>query len=326
MRVELQILKNEFLRILISAGFTSKKAETIADIFVSNSRDGVYSHGLNRFPSFIENIKKGLVIVHAEPSLEESFGSIERWNGNLGPGMLNAKICMNRAIELAKEKGIACVALRNTNHWMRGGTYGMQAAEQGCISISFTNTIANMPVWGGTEPRLGNNPLVIAIPRNNGHIVLDMAMSQYSYGKLGEYKLKGQDLPFDGGFDQNDELTKSPTEIIESQRILPVGLWKGAGLSLVLDVLSSVLSHGNSTAKISETGEEFGVSQVFICLYQQEISEQTISEIIAYAKTSVSEEQDALVYPGESAMKKRKENLSMGIPVDIDIWNQVLKM
>ena len=70
-----------------------------------------------------------------------------------------------RAISIAKENGIGCVVLKNTNHWMRGGTYGWQAADAGCIGICFTNTIANMPPWGGKEPKLGNNPLVIAVPR-----------------------------------------------------------------------------------------------------------------------------------------------------------------
>lgn len=55
---------------------------------------------------------------------------------------------MDRAIELASDHGIGPVALRNANHWMRGGSYGWQAAEKGYIGICWTNSIAVMPPWG----------------------------------------------------------------------------------------------------------------------------------------------------------------------------------
>jgi len=155
MRLPFHQLKAEFKRVLIKLKFTDDKAEACAQIFAENSRDGVYTHGLNRFPSFVEYVQEGLIIPQAEPTLVDQMGAIERWDGNLAPGILNAAFCMDRAIALAKENGIGCVAIRNTNHWMRGGTYGWQAADARMISISFTNTIANLPPWGGIDPRLG---------------------------------------------------------------------------------------------------------------------------------------------------------------------------
>ena len=108
---------------------------------------------------------------------------------------------MARAIALSREHGIGCVAMANTNHWMRGGTYGWQAADAGVIGICWTNTMPNVPPWGGAEPAIGNNPLVIAVPRAKGHVVLDMAMSQFSYGALESYRKRGELLPVEGGFD-----------------------------------------------------------------------------------------------------------------------------
>ena len=90
---------------------------------------------------------------------------------------------MERAIALGREHGMGCVALANTNHWMRGGTYGWQAVDAGAIGICWTNTMANLPAWGAAEPRVGNNPLVIAVPHARGPVVLDMAMSQFSSGR-----------------------------------------------------------------------------------------------------------------------------------------------
>jgi len=327
MRIPYNQLQAEFKRILISLDFTTDKAEKCAAIFASNSLDGVYTHGLNRFPVFVQHVKDNMVKPGAEPTREAGMGAIEQWNGNYGPGMLNAGLCMTRAVELAKDNGIGCVAIKNTNHWMRGGTYGWQAAEAGYIGICFTNTIANLPPWGGLDPRLGNNPLVIAVPRKNGHVVLDMAISQYAVGKLYQYQAKNEALPFPGGYDSEGNLSTDATAILQSQRLLPVGFWKGSGLSLVLDLLATVLSGGNSTAKITATGKEAGISQVFICIKPQsdEHTSALIEEIIAYTKTSTPEhEGGAITYPGENTLLTRERNLKEGVLVDEKIWNTVL--
>ena len=143
--------------VLVSAfrkySFTKENAELLAKIHSESTLDGINSHGINRVPIFLDYITKGLVKINSTPSIVASMGSIERWEGNLGSGVLNAITCTDRAILLAKEHGIGMVALRNTNHWMRGGTYGWRAAEQSCISIMFTNTTPNMPAWGGKENR-----------------------------------------------------------------------------------------------------------------------------------------------------------------------------
>ena len=113
---------------------------------------------------------------------------------------------MAAAIGLSRAHGIGCVALANTNHWMRGGTYGWQAADAGCVAICWTNTLPNLPPWGADMPRIGNNPLVIAVPRAAGHVVFDIAMSQFSYGALESYRKRGELLPVDGGFDAAESL------------------------------------------------------------------------------------------------------------------------
>jgi 3-dehydro-L-gulonate 2-dehydrogenase len=329
MRIPFEKLYSEFNRILLSLNFTAEKAEVCARIFAENSRDGVYTHGLNRFPGFVQYVKEGLVDKDAEPTAKGAFGSLEQWNGNSGPGVLNARFCMDRAINLAKENGIGCVALKNTSHWMRAGAYGWQAADAGMIGICFTNTIALLPPWGGIEPRLGNNPLVIAVPRKEGHVVLDMAVSQYSMGKLAQYQTKGEDLPLPGGYDAAGNLCTNPNEILESKRLLPIGFWKGSGLAMVLDLLAAVLSQGNSTAGISQSEKETGVSQVFICVKPQNntYTEEIIEEIINYTKSSKPERDGGEIsYPGENTLKTREKSIREGVLVDEKIWERVLNL
>src|SRR5258706_2411115 len=121
------------LRVLLKIGFEIERATLCARLFTDTSRDGVYSHGLNRFPRFMDTIRTGVIDIHAQPRFVAGFGALERWDGRGGPGNLNAYECMERAISLSRKHGIGGVALANTNHWMRGGSYGWQAADAGVI-------------------------------------------------------------------------------------------------------------------------------------------------------------------------------------------------
>jgi 3-dehydro-L-gulonate 2-dehydrogenase len=331
-RIPADKLRSEFFRILVNVGFTAKKADQCARIFNQNSIEGVYSHGVNRFPRFINNVKAGYVKPDAVPSLVNRMGSLEQWNGNLGPGPLNAAFATERSMELAHENGIGMVGLANTNHWMRAGTYGWQAASKGFVLICWTNTCPNMPAWGATDPRLGNNPFVIAVPYKNEAIVLDFAMTQFSYGKMETYKSEGRQLPYPGGYNKEGNLTTDPDEILQSWRPIPVGYWKGASLSLLLDILAAILSGGLSTSQVSNCVTEHSLSQVFIAINLKSLInfpaiENSITQILEDLKGSKPENEAAQIrYPGENVVKIRDNNLKEGIPVNRDIWEKILSM
>ena len=328
MRITYQELFETLSRVLLKVGFEERRAALCARLFSETTLDGVYSHGLNRFPRFLRMIENGSIDVQAEPELTVSYGSLERWDGCRGPGNLNAYKSMDRAISLARTNGTGCVALSNTNHWMRGGSYGWQAAEACMIGICWTNTLPNLPPWGATDARLGNNPLVIAVPRASGHVVLDMAISQFSFGALESYRERGEQLPVEGGFDSQGNLTRDPAEIEKSGRVLPVGYWKGSGLSLVLDTMAALLSGGLATHQIPTDPErETGISQVFIAInlsaldrngYAERLADQIIESLQAPSKDSVH-----IRYPGEKTLQTRKENMERGIPVEEAVWDEV---
>lgn len=325
-------MKNEFFRILKDIGFNSIKAEKCADIFTVNSLEGIYSHGVNRFPRFVKNVKDGIVIPDAEPWPVHSWGALEQWNGNLGPGPLNALMATDRACEIAGKNGIGLIAMANTNHWMRGGTYGREAAQKGFAFIGWTNTEANMPAWGAKDPRLGNNPLVIAVPAGEEPVVLDFAMTQYSYGKMESFSIEGKNTPYPGGYDHSGKLTQNPDEILMTRRALPIGYWKGSGLSLLLDILAAILSSGLSTREVTRLKYESSLSQVFIAVDIKNLPNSsstgaTIKAILDDLKNSVPADPDSPVrYPGESVPGNRKRNLEKGIPVNKKVWETILSL
>ena len=315
-------------------GLRGDRAALCARLFAETTRDGVYTHGLDRFPRFAEMVGNGCIDVKAERTRVAGAAALERWDGHLGPGNLNAYAAMERAIALSRRYGLGLVALANTNHWMRGGSYGWLAAEAGVFGVCWTNTLANVPAWGTAVPTLGNNPLVIAVPRSNGaHVVLDMAMSQFSYGALAKYAAQGAQLPVPGGYDEAGELTRDPAAIEASKRALPIGYWKGSGLSLMLDMLAAMLSGGLAVHQIPQDSlRESGVSQIFLAidpaapsapstLATRDELDRIAGGILESLRAGVPIDSARPVrYPGEQTLHLRQENLKLGVPVDPPLW------
>jgi len=318
-RVSYAQLYDAVLRALMTTAIDSGRATLCARLIADTTRDGVYSHGLRMFPRLMTMIGSGVVDATARPIRIAGHGALERWDGCSGVGNLNAHACMDAAIGLARTHGIGCVALANTNHWMRGGTYGWQAADAGVIGICWTNTLPNLPRWGDVVPSLGNNPLVIAVPRagSDAHVVLDMAMSQFSYGALASYRLRNELLPVVGGYDSSGELTRDPAAIEASRRPLPIGFWKGSGLSIVLDAVAAILANGRATHEIDTNPErETDLSQVFIAIDPASVGD--IGETARIAGGILGHLRAR--YPGERTIETRRRSLTEGIPVEEPDW------
>lgn len=326
-RVPFDELRTVLAGILSAEGFPADRAELCARLFAEASLDGVSSHGLNRFPRFMEMIRLGVIDIRASPVRVGAAGGLERWDGRNGPGNLNAYECMRRAVEVSRTHGVACVALSNTNHWMRGGSYGWQAVAAGVIGICWTNTLANLPPWGGRTPRIGNNPIVVAVPRASGPVVLDMAMSQFSFGALESYRRRAERLPVPGGYNTAGELTRDAAEIERSRRPLPIGYWKGSGLSILLDVVAAALSGGLATHEIStDPLRESGLSQVFIAFDPASVGGTGWGEAVDRIVADLHASGESVRYPGERTLETRESNLREGVPVDRGIWDVVRRM
>lgn len=332
-RVAYEEMVAQFARVLEKKGFTPSDAQDAAVIFAQNSLAGVFSHGLNRFPRVVSYLEKGEIDPSARATCEFATGAVERWDGHRGFGPLNAKRAMDRACELAKTHGVGIVALGNNNHWMRGGTYGWLAADQGCVGICWSNTMPNMPAWGGKDRRIGNNPLIMAIPRSNGeHAMIDCAVSQFSYGKIEDCRLRGVQLPVPGGYNEQGELTRDPAEIEKTWRVLPMGYWKGSGLSIALDLIATVLTNGNAVHTIGTFDDEIGLTQIMIAIDPEKFgtgadTDAIVDGILNDVKQSEpAVEGTEVLYPGEPELKNIRENKELGIPVIEEVWESVLNM
>jgi len=281
MTVPFSELKAEVKRVLMRLSFSRKKKLISVQIFLRVTvATGVYSHGLNRFPVFSRPGKKRI-----DRSVSRARMRWEKWiDGNMGWSsrcwsVQCKKFAWTRAIELAKQNRWVVLRSRNNNHWMRGGyLVAWQAAEAGCIGICFTNALAGMPPWVAKSRDLEIIRWWLQYQEKKCHVVLDMAMSQFSYGKMQEYELKGSQLPFAGGYDREGNLSTDPAAIRQTKRALPAGFGKVPDLPSMMDILLAMLAGGRSTAKITASGNEFGLSQCFICFHKENLHEDLVDE------------------------------------------------
>jgi 3-dehydro-L-gulonate 2-dehydrogenase len=329
-RLPFQEVQKTLESVLTGHGMETARATHCARLFCETTEDGVYTHGLNRFPRLIKTIDNGSVVPNAIPVRLSGFGALERWDGRQGVGNLNAAEAMDRALALSQLHGIGCVALGNTNHWMRGGSYAWQAANARAIGLCWTNTMPNLPPWGSLDPVAGNNPLAIGVARKAGPVVLDMAVSQFSFGAIEGYRKRGEQLPVPGGFDTAGNITCDPGAIEDSKRPLPIGYWKGSGLSVLLDMTAAVLSLGRATHQMpADPLLETGLSQLFLALApatlgSTEECERIADSIVDSLHACTPEKPGRTVrYPGEQTLKLRTENKKLGLPVEETTWNEI---
>ena len=338
---EIRITIDEFVRTveekLEKHGESREEARQTAKVFGLNAADGVISHSVLRVWRLLSHLDCGLVVPGNMPVLVSGFSAVERYDGNRTSGVISASFCMERACGLADKYGIGMVALRNANHWMRGGYYGWMAAERGKVGICWTNTMANLPSWGSKVSNIGNNPFVMAVPCPDGkHFVLDSAMAQYSMGKLEVTRRAGKLLPVEGGYDTDGNLTRDPAEIEKTRRALPIGFWKGSSMSILLDAAGALLSDGKDVSSIMHYMKENGsdesmMSQVFIAINPEALGPNDFAEIQKLMKDNIHNaepvnEGSPSRYPGERVLKDREKALREGIMVPKDAWERILSL
>jgi 3-dehydro-L-gulonate 2-dehydrogenase len=126
-------------------------------------------------------------------------------------------------------------------------------------------------------------------------------------------------------------LTKDPAAIRESERTLPIGYWKGSGLSLLLDLLATILSAGSPVFEISKQNVENNLSQVFIAINLSKLKNSSgipalLQRIMDDYHASIPDGNAKVLYPGERVVKVREENLKNGIPVIQKVWDEIIAL
>jgi uncharacterized oxidoreductase len=235
-----------------AAGSDAAEARIVAAHLVGANRAGHDSHGLSVVPGYVRSWLAGTLALNQRISIVSDAASMVVVDGNRGMGQSVAAQTMALAIERARAHGVAMVGLRNSHHIGRVGHWAEQATERGLASIHFTNVVSRPLVapHGGTQARLGTNPLTIGLPRRNANpILLDFATCAIAVGKVRVAYYKKVQAPAGVLLDATGEATTDPAVMYEEPlgALLAAAGHKGYALGLVCDLLGAAL-FGGATA------------------------------------------------------------------------------
>ena len=196
--------------ILTKIGLKKEDAEIVAEATLDADLKGFTSHGIGRFPQYINAINRGNINIEGEIDIERETDSIALMNGNGLFGQVVAYKAMKLAIKKAKNVGIGAVGTHDANHFGVTGFYSDIAIKEDVIGIVTANTDPAMAPLGGKVAVIGTNPIAIGIPANETYIAIDMATSVSARGKLLEAKRKGEKIPEGIALDAEGNPTTDP--------------------------------------------------------------------------------------------------------------------
>jgi len=239
-----------------------------------------------------------------------------------GLGYVAGRRAMDRAIEIAERNGIAMVAVRHSNHFGIAGYHAKRAADAGLIGIAMTNAGAEMAPWGAARPILGTNPWGIAVPRGGDHpIILDMALTQSGKGMMRWLDRAGLPMPDTWALTPDGSRTTDPRAGMEGP-LLPIGDYKGYGLSLITDALTGVLTGSLFGAQVFQDDENYDVAHTMIAIRIEafiarrrfdERLEALIADVLAAPPIDPHR---PVQLPGQAEQERARRRLEHGIPVD----------
>lgn len=215
-------------------------ARLVASGLVETSLRGVDSHGIRLLPHYLRAVKGGRINPAPRYRFERTAGGTGVLDGDHTFGHASGSEGMRHAMELAREAGTGTVAVKNSSHFGAAACFSLLAAREEMIGISLTHADALMLSPGGTRPYFGTNPICFAAPcQNEEPVCLDMATSLVNWNKVLQARERNQTVEGGWGADVQGNETNDPQKMVS---LLPIGDYKGFGLSMMVDILCSLLT------------------------------------------------------------------------------------
>ena len=330
MRLSREELKGLMKNKLIQAGLREDHADQTAEILTWAHERGFASHGAVRVEYYCERIFKGGITHEPNITWNQTGPCSGIMDGDNGIGYWVATKATEKAIEMAKENGVAIVGMANVSHTGAIGYYTEMCAKEGLAAITFCQSDPMAVPYGGTEPYYGTNPISFACPTaDDRNVVFDMATTVQAWGKILDKRSQGAEIPADWAVDEDGAPVTDPHKV---NALVPIAGAKGYGLMMMVDIFSGILTgvpfgkHVSSMYHDCSKGRELGQMHIvmdpnrFVGLetFKKNMS-ATCDELNAMP---TAEGYDKVYYPGERAVMRKKKAYEAG---GIEIVDSIYK-
>lgn len=315
-----------------SRGVAPEDAATIAEVLIWANLRGVDSHGVARVPRYLELFGSGEANADPKIQVQSEKPALAVLDADRAPGPVALTRAADEAIARAAECGVGWVSVRRTVHTGAIGYYTNRIAEAGLIGIGLVAGMPNMAYEGASGASVATSPLSIAVPGTGKFptVLLDMATAVIALGKIAQFKKAGKPLP-EGAATTADGLPTTDPGVAKIP--LPVGGAKGSGMSLMFELLTSVLV-GEPVLPGFHSGEPGGKK------HRQNASLIAVDPLAAGAfgfaadvdstvetvrNLPLAEGYERVILPGQRGAEMFESRTAAGIPVPAALWSQLLE-
>jgi LDH2 family malate/lactate/ureidoglycolate dehydrogenase len=323
-RVPFQQLEKVVSSIYEGCGMSADDAAQMAHILVMSDLRGVHTHGVGFVPTHLDWLLVRGVNAKGQPRVIQDNGAALLVDGDNAMGHLVAEFAMRQAIERARTSNVAAVAARGSNHCGALAYYSMMALAHDMIGLTLSNTLPDMPIWGGIDQLLTNGPIAVAIPAGEERpIVLDMCFQNSFPIKIKRRMEAGLPIPDDWAMDAQGQPTTDPEKALAGWGA-PTGKYKGTGIALVFGIISAVLSGASFGTELGnhvegphpgEDGHFFLVLKIAafgdVGTFKQRVDK--ISRQMHASRRAP--EVDRILLPGERAAESEERYRADGVPL-----------
>ena len=310
--------------VLLKVNVRTDVAEHLTEALIQASLRGVDSHGIRLLPHYIEGVKKGRINPDPQYKFKKTSASTGILDGDHTFGHASGMEAAKKAIELASEAGTGHIAVYNSSHFGAAAYYALEIAKHDMIGMSFTNTDALIKTYAGKRSFLGNNPICFTAPcEGENPLCLDMATSILTFNKIRQLADESREAPAGVGTDAEGIETTNSGDI---KMLLPIGGYKGYGLSIMVEILCAMLTgmpYGPHIPKMFEAPMKekrylgHFVSAIRIdCFQSKENFKKRLSGMVRELRNEPPMDKNVpVLVAGDPEKKCSADRMKMGIPV-----------
>lgn len=311
----------------------AEDARLCAEVLVMADLFGLTTHGISRLESYGERLRVGGIKPKPAIQIERVANSIIKVDGDNGLGPVVGMRTLHATMDIAREQGVAIGFARGSNHFGPVSPYLYEAAEAGFASLICSNATTTIAPWGGTDARLGNNPLGFGAPGPGGdHFMLDMAISVAARAKIRSALRDGIQIPDTWATDAGGNPTTDPAKALDGF-LQPMGGYKGYGLALMVDLLAGIMSDAayltHVKSWVDAPDEPQNLGHFFMLLDTKVLgssgwlmTRMKDFVMILHASQAADPTKPVLV-PGEVELGRMRQRLIDGIDVDAHVLSML---
>jgi LDH2 family malate/lactate/ureidoglycolate dehydrogenase len=311
-------------RLLLAHGVPEHDAAIVAGCLVGADLRGVDTHGLCRLPGYLDRLRRALINPRPVLEPERVTPVAAALDGQNGFGFVVGTRAMGEAIAIARELGVGVVSARRSTHFGMAAAYVRQALDAGLISLVFSNASPAMPPWGARTALLGTNPFAAGAPAGrHPPFLLDMSPAVAARGKIRRAERRGEKIPLGYALDADGRATSDPKAALGGV-VLPIGTYKGSGLSMLMDIFGGVISGANYGGDVGDqykvydrpqdVGHFFLAMKPDLFVPEENYRDRMDTLIERVHACPPAQGFDEVLTPGEPERRHEEERRRRGIP------------